>query len=148
MRVEILNRQRGRRVATGPLVAFLGEVARKAPAPSPSSLTVCLVSDRAMRVLNRDWRGFPSTTDVLSFPAGDPEEPGGAVHLGDIVISVEQAARQARRGGRSLSRELRVLLLHGWLHLLGYDHETDDGSMMRLQRRLERQLFRASGSTR
>jgi rRNA maturation RNase YbeY len=99
-----------------------------------------------MRALNRRWRGRTTTTDVLSFPAGATEGPDGCLHVGDIVVSVEQAARQARSEGRPLSRELRVLLLHGWMHLLGYDHERDDGTMMRLQRRLERSLIGRSVS--
>lgn len=146
MTVEVLNRQRKRRLAAGPIREFLAAAARSAPAPSGSSVTVCLVSDRTMRRLNLAWRGRPRTTDVLSFPAGVREGPGGPLHVGDIVISVEQAARQARAAGRPFSRELRVLLLHGWLHLLGYDHESDGGAMMRLQRRLERSLLGADAA--
>lgn len=146
MRIEVLNRQRGRRIATRPLVEFLQVLADSTSAPAASTVTVCLVSDRAMRGLNRAWRGLEKTTDVLSFPGGAEEGPGGPVHLGDIVVSVEQAARQARAAGHPFPRELRVLLVHGWLHLLGYDHETDDGAMMRMQRRLERRLIPRAGS--
>ena len=73
---------------------------------------------------------------MLSFPG-----PGGAEGLGDIVISVPAAERNARRLGRSLAQELDVLALHGFLHVLGYDHETDDGTMDRLERRLRRRLL-------
>jgi probable rRNA maturation factor len=87
-----------------------------------------------MRRYNREFRGKDRTTDVLSFPDG---EDG---HVGDVVISVPQARRQAGERGHGLARELRVLLVHGWLHLIGHDHETDGGTMMRLQRRLVRRL--------
>jgi rRNA maturation RNase YbeY len=90
-----------------------------------------------MRTLNREWRGLDVPTDVLSFPSGEPGV------LGDLVIDVPYAARQARRLGHALSREVRILLAHGLLHLLGYDHETDDGTMFRLQRRLVAAAFGA-----
>jgi len=96
-------------------------------------MTVAIVSDARVRALNRKFRKKDKTTDVLSFPA---EEPG---YLGDVVISSGVAARQARAARHSLATELRVLALHGLLHLLGYDHERDDGQMARLERRLRRQ---------
>jgi probable rRNA maturation factor len=83
-----------------------------------------------MRSLNREWRGTDVPTDVLSFSSGEKE------FLGDIVIDVPYAARQARRRGHSLAREVQILLAHGLLHLLGYDHEQDDGTMFRRQRRI------------
>ena len=86
-----------------------------------------------MRALNRRYRGKDRSTDVLSFPAPPPL-------LGDLVISVPYAARQARRRGQRLSREIERLLLHGYLHLLGYDHETDGGEMDALEARLKRRL--------
>ena len=78
---------------------------------------------------------------MLSFATGDDEAPPGERHLGDIVISVATAAEQARQARHSLERELCVLMLHGYLHLLGYDHEADDGAMMRLQAKLQRKLI-------
>jgi probable rRNA maturation factor len=93
-------------------------------------MTVALVSDARLRALNRRFRKKDRTTDVLSFPS---EQPG---YLGDVVIAVGVAVRQARTAGHSLGTELRVLALHGLLHLLGYDHERDDGRMARLERRL------------
>ena len=96
-------------------------------------MTVAIVSNARVRALNRKFRRKDKETDVLSFPA---EEPG---YLGDVVISSGVAARQARAAGHSLATELRVLALHGLLHLLGYDHERDDGQMARLERRLRRQ---------
>jgi probable rRNA maturation factor len=93
-----------------------------------------------MRTLNREHRGKDKTTDVLSFPGGGTPE---GYHLGDIVISLPQAQRQAEVAGHSLDRELRVLLLHGVLHCLGHDHETDGGEMDRLERRLRRRWLDA-----
>ena len=87
-------------------------------------------------LLNARYRGKDKATDVLSFPG-----EGGALGLGDIVISVATAARNARAYGRSLPQELDVLALHGFLHVLGYDHETDDGTMDRLERRLRKRLL-------
>jgi probable rRNA maturation factor len=108
-----------------------------APRGAKGSLTVVVTTDRRIRSLNRTWRGVDAATDVLSFPGGD--DPGPAPHLGDLVISRDTAARQARHQGHSLATELRVLALHGLLHLLGYDHEHDSGRMARIERRLRRQ---------
>jgi probable rRNA maturation factor len=107
-------------------------LARVAPAAARGALTVAIVSDARVRSLNRRFRGTDQATDVLSFPAAE------AGHLGDVVIAAGVARRQARAAGHSLPTELRVLALHGLLHLLGYDHERDDGRMARLERRLRR----------
>jgi probable rRNA maturation factor len=104
-------------------------------APAADSLGVRFSGDRALRAANRAFRGKDASTDVLSFP-GEAGEEG--LHLGDILISVPTARRQAAAAGHPVERELRVLLLHGVLHCLGYDHETDDGTMERLERRLRR----------
>ena len=141
MEVTVINRQRLRRVDGRKLRRFAGDLASVLPPRRAGAMGVCLVGDRAMRVVNRRHRAKDATTDVLSFPAGRTPDPEGLRHLGDILISVPQAARQARAAGHPLDRELRVLLLHGYLHLLGYDHERDDGTMLRLQRRLERRLL-------
>lgn len=101
-----------------------------APSRARGDVTVALVPDARIRALNRRYRRKDAPTDVLSFPA---DEPGT---LGDIVIAAGIARRQAREAGHSLRTELRVLALHGLLHLLGYDHEHDDGRMARLERRL------------
>jgi probable rRNA maturation factor len=103
-------------------------------APEAGSLGVRFVGDREMRRVNRQFRHYDKTTDVLSFP-GDPADTG---HLGDILISVPTACRQAEAAGHGVDRELKTLLLHGVLHCLGYDHETDQGEMERLERRLRR----------
>lgn len=94
-----------------------------------------------MRDYNRKFRGTQGATDVLSFPAVPLPGTDGERHLGDIVISVPTAARQAGRARHSLGRELQVLALHGYLHLLGYDHETDGGEMLVLEKRLARRLL-------
>ena len=116
------------------LAAWLTGVA---PRTAVGTMTLVITTDRRLRRLNRTWRGLDKATDVLSFPAGD--DPGPARHLGDVVISRETAVRQARNEGHSLVTELRVLALHGLLHLLGYDHERDSGRMARIERRLRRQ---------
>lgn len=109
-------------------------------APESDSFAVRFVGDRTMRRLNRVFRAKDRTTDVLSFPGGRSPE---GVHLGDVVVSVPQAARQAAAGAHSIGRELRLLTLHGALHCLGFDHETDDGEMSRLERRLRRRFLEA-----
>ena len=101
-----------------------------APARARGEVTVAVVPDARVRALNHRYRGKDTATDVLSFPAAAPGE------LGDVVIAAGVAGRQARRAGHSIAVELRVLALHGLLHLLGYDHERDDGLMARLERRL------------
>ena len=145
----ILNRQRRVPVATRPLTDFLGRV-RSALRLGDRDLTVCLVSDASIARLNRSFRGKPGPTDVLSFPANGhaalrrarlfSSSPSSTSYLGDIAISPEAARRNAARFGRTLPQELRVLMLHGVLHLLGYDHETDRGRMDRVERRLRAEL--------
>jgi probable rRNA maturation factor len=103
-----------------------------APARARGAVTVALVPDRRIHTLNRQFRRKDRPTDVLSFPA---EEPG---QLGDVVIALGVARRQAIAAGHPIGTELRILALHGLLHLLGYDHEQDDGRMERLERRLRR----------
>lgn len=102
-------------------------------APGAASFGVRLTSDREMRRLNRSYRGKDRPTDVLSFP-GEPTPEGR--HVGDVVIAVPLARRQAAEAGHSPARELKVLLLHGALHCLGHDHETDEGEMERLEREI------------
>ncbi len=119
------------------LAALLGELA-----PAAASFAVRFASDREMRRLNRDFRGQDRPTDVLSFPGG--ATPAGA-HLGDVVIAVPTARRQAAAQGHAVDRELRTLLLHGILHCLGHDHETDGGAMDRLERRLRRRWVEGGG---
>lgn len=121
---------------------WLDALLAAAPAPfgarrrlAAASVSVLLCGDARMRTLNRTWRSKDVPTDVLSFPSGE------AGFLGDLVVDVPYAGRQARRLGHSREREVKVLLAHGLLHLLGYDHETDDGEMLALQRRLVHTVF-------
>jgi len=136
------NRQRSIKIESRSLQVFLHRLADEL-APEGSSATLVLVGDDRMRRLNRRFRGFDRPTDVLSFPAENgefPEDDEDSTYLGDIVISVDTARRQALRRGSTLPRELRVLALHGLLHLLGHDHETDRGEMRRIEYRLRRKL--------
>jgi len=103
-----------------------------APARARGTLTVALVPDARVRALNRRYRKKDQLTDVLSFPADEPQQ------VGDVVIAVGAARRQAAAAGHTFGTEVRVLALHGLLHLLGYDHERDDGQMARAERRLRR----------
>ena len=122
-------------------------LAETAPARARGTVVIVLTGDIAMRRLNRQWRQVDRPTDVLSFPADDdgPRAPGQARHLGDIVIATGVARRQAARAGHGYATELKVLALHGLLHLLGHDHETDEGQMRRLEARLRRKGGLASG---
>ena len=121
---------------------------RVAPVSARGVVNIALVSDLRVRALNRRYRGRDYATDVLSFAAERPtwKVPRGARGvvaarkelIGDIVIARGVARRQARRAGHAEGTELRLLALHGLLHLLGYDHESDRGTMARLERRLGR----------
>jgi len=132
--IVLVNRQRRSRVRPARLQRVLRAAARDLGVTG--ELAVVLAGDRTLRALNARYRGKDKPTDVLSFPG-----PGGQEGLGDVVISLETAARNARALGRTLPQEVDVLALHGFLHVLGYDHETDDGTMDRLESRLRRQLL-------
>jgi probable rRNA maturation factor len=132
--VEVVNRQRGKKIATAQWVDRTNEMLA-AIGKVESSVTIAFISDRTMRNLNRQFRGLAKATDVLSFPS-DPESD----ELGEIAISIETAARQAKENGLTLNAEISQLILHGLLHLSGYDHETDNGEMNRMELRLRRRL--------
>jgi probable rRNA maturation factor len=149
----ILNRQRAVRVARRPLELFLARV-RKELGLGEADVTVCLVSDAEIARMNAAFRKKKGPTDVLSFPAAErrgpvslrrarkwtsQHDPRGQF-LGDIAISPSTARRNAKPLGRTLPSELQILILHGVLHLLGYDHETDRGEMDRVERRLRQRL--------
>jgi probable rRNA maturation factor len=102
-------------------------------------VTVLLTSDAAIRSLNRRFRGKNKATDVLSFPA-DTTAPGAEKIAGDLAISIPTASRQAAAQGHSLTKEIKVLMLHGLLHLAGYDHEVDAGEMERREQLLRARL--------
>ena len=138
--VEVVSRQRKVRVDCERWRAFVERALKVVPAKG-AGVTLAFVSDRAMRELNRRWRGKQGTTDVLSFPAGQEEfERVEGTTLGDVVVSVEQAARQAAEHGFDFEGEVAQLILHGLLHLCGYDHETDSGEMNALELTLRGRL--------
>ena len=131
----LVSDERGRAVAAPGLGAWL---ARIAPRSARGSVCIALVSDVRIRALNRSYRGKDYATDVLSFPNPNSPIPNPVRHLGDIVIARGVAKRQARQARHSERTELRILALHGLLHLLGYDHERDGGCMRRAEQRLRR----------
>lgn len=157
------NRQRKVRVATGKLEDFLGKVLRETR-QGDAEVTVCFVRDTEMAQMNQRYRKKQGSTDVLSFPGdsrsratgkhglrtrnltgaglahAQERRPHARFYLGDIAIAPETARRYAKKNGRSLESELRVLILHGVLHLSGYDHETDHGEMDRVEKKLRRRL--------
>jgi probable rRNA maturation factor len=145
----IVNRQRAARLAQPPLESFLRRVKNELGLEG-AGLTVCLVSDAEIARMNETFRKKKGPTDVLSFPMVARRRPvrlrrgsqavKAGEYLGDIAISPATAQRYAKKFGRKLSSELQVLILHGVLHLLGYDHETDRGKMDRIERKLRKRL--------
>jgi probable rRNA maturation factor len=142
----MLTDGRGRPIRVPGLAAWLRRVA---PKRARGDVTIAFVSDAHMRRLNRTFRGKDYATDVLSFPADAGQvaqalrpagvgSPKGLRYLGDLVIAKGVARRQALDYGHAVAVELRVLSLHGLLHLLGYDHERDHGEMRRVEQRLRR----------
>ena len=138
--IDIINRQRGRKINAKHWREF-GEQALQAIGTKKPDASIVFVADEAIKKLNRQFRGKNYATDVLSFPSeAEAFEVDQQKHLGEVVISVERAAAQARGNGLSFSNEVKQLILHGLLHLSGYDHETDNGEMNRLELRLRKQL--------
>ncbi len=137
----ILNRQKRVRVALPPLEKFARQVRRELRLDG-REVAICLVSDAEMARLNKTYRGKQDPTDVLSFPASEEvaSRRASSKSLGDIAIAPMVARRNAKRYGRTLPDELRILILHGVLHLMGYDHERDSGQMERRERLLRRRL--------
>jgi probable rRNA maturation factor len=116
-------------------------VAAKVASTRPADLAIVLTDDSAIRALNRQWRGKNAPTNVLSFPAASPargKSRAAPLYIGDIVIAYETTAREAAAEGKRFSHHLAHLAVHGFLHLLGYDHEADDEAiaMERLERRI------------
>ena len=132
--IEAVNRQRKTKIDTKAWETFAARAAGVI-GKQDSSATIAFVSDKTIRQLNRQFRNVDKATDVLSFPADDD-----AANLGDIAISVDTAAAQAKENGLTFDEEVAQLILHGLLHLCGYDHETDNGEMNRLELRLRRYL--------
>jgi probable rRNA maturation factor len=135
----VVTDESGRALRVPALASWLSGVA---PARARGEVAIALVGDRTIRRLNRAYAGRDRATDVLSFPAGrdtaGARGPSASPWLGDIVIATGIARRQARAAGHPYSHELRVLALHGLLHLLGHDHHDDGGAMARLEARLRR----------
>jgi len=126
----------------GPGERSLGDMLRKLRdrlAPAAQGISITYVDDRGMRKLNREHRGINQTTDVLSFPVHP--ESGEFQHLGDLVISLPMAGKMSEKLGISRRREVETLVIHGFLHLCGHDHETDKGEMLALQAQLEREIL-------
>ena len=146
----VLNRQSRVSVNLPAIRAYVRRLRRRLELDG-RDLNVCLVSDREIARLNARHRGKPRPTDVLSFPWGEPgtassmapPAPAAAEFngfLGDVVISAETARRNARAAGHSTAKEIRWLILHGALHLLGYDHAADQGEMTELELSLREKL--------
>ena len=123
-----------------PLDQFSQRALRQLELKSDSA-NVAFVSDAEITRLNKIYRKKNKPTDVLSFPAQtSPKRPNRNKFLGDIAIAPAVARRYAKKNGRTLENEICILILHGILHLLGYDHETDQGQMDRIEHRLRRKL--------
>ena|ERR1051325_6414907 len=138
--VEIINRQRSRKINAEQWREF-GARALRAVGATRRTASIVFVSDAAIRKLNRQFRGKDRATDVLSFPTrAEKFEQENRSHLGEVVISVQRAVAQAKQNGLGLTGEIQQLVLHGLLHLCGYDHETDHGEMNRLELRLRKKL--------
>jgi probable rRNA maturation factor len=145
----ILNRQRAVRLDRRSLEKFWRRV-RDELCLGEAEVTICLVSDAEMARLNLSFRKKKGSTDVLSFPTVERRRPivlerglrekMRAEDLGDIAISPATARRNAGKFGKTLASEMRILILHGVLHLLGYDHETDRGQMNRIEQKLRLRL--------
>lgn len=129
--IEIVNQQRKIKLDYKEFELFAVSAVEKIA--QGKSLTIAFVLDKKMQTLNRDFRGKNKTTDVLSFPYEIDEFETDENYLGDIVISLEQAKRQAIENSLTLDLEVKQLILHGILHLCGYDHETDNGKMNALE---------------
>lgn len=148
MGVEVVNRQRLARIDAR-RVAILAERTLAVLGRPGATLTVAFVRDRVMRELNRRYRGQDRTTDVLSFPANDGRSDDGgssgrgdaSEYLGDVAVSTDMANTQAIEAGHTFEREVDELVMHGVLHLCGYDHEIDRGEMNRLELKLRRKLL-------
>jgi probable rRNA maturation factor len=134
--------ERGRASRSQSLARWLERIA---PAAARGWVGIAIVSDRRIRSLNRAYRRKDYATDVLSFPHPHSPIPDPSKFLGEIVIARGVAARQARAAGHPERTELRVLALHGLLHLLGYDHERDSGRMKRAEARLRRKAGLPAG---
>ena len=149
MAIDVLNRQRLVRIDKQ-RIASLADATLRALNKPERALAVVFIRDPAMQNLNLKFRGKDEATDVLSFPleydsrvAADDNPRDGLArkYVGDVVVSTDTARRQAGEAGHSLDREIDELVIHGVLHLCGYDHETDNGEMNRLEVKLRHELL-------
>lgn len=138
--IELLNRQRKIRIDIQTFRAFAEAALDSIKEAAGKDATIVFVSDRRMRELNSEFRSKNTATDVLSFPFEAEEFESAENTLGDIIISAEQAERQAKENNLDFETEIKQLILHGVLHLTGYDHETDRGEMNRLELKLRNML--------
>ena len=138
--IEVVNLQRKVKIDTDEIRAFTQSLILKVREIGERSFLIAFISDSRMKQLNQLFRDKDVTTDVLSFPHEPDEFDPDKSNLGDIVISAEQAERQAKENGLSLETEVKQLILHGVLHLCGYDHETDTGEMNARELKLREQL--------
>lgn len=138
--VEIINQQRKFKINLETFQEFTDKAVKIIPETLNKSVTVAFVSDRKIRYLNKMFRRKNYATDVLSFPFEADEFEIEEDNLGDIIISVEQASRQAVENNLDFETEIKQLILHGILHLCGYDHETDKGEMNSLELKLRDKL--------
>ena len=143
MAISIQNRRRKPRLATK-TVRKIARTISDALGSTDAELSILLTGDEEIRELNRDWRDKDRATDVLSFSQVEGEGPAGARVLGDVVISMDTAARQAEELGHDLEHEVARLLVHGVLHLLGHDH-VRGGSSARKMRAEEKRLLALLG---
>src|SRR6478672_2429619 len=127
MKSTVVNLQRKISIDTKNFRFFSDSVLRSVDEAAGRSVSIAFISDRRMKELNNFFRGTDSATDVLSFPHEPDEFDPDTSNLGDIVISAEQAARQAEENRLSFENEIKQLILHGLLHLCGYNHENDNG---------------------
>lgn len=138
--MKILNNQKQIRLALPLFEKFTDEVLRELKL-TPENLSIGFVSNSVITKLNKKYRKKSKATDVLSFPAQPfARRPNRNKFLGDIAIAPAVARSYAKKNGRSFQTELCVLILHGLLHLLGYDHEADRGQMDRVEHKLRRKL--------
>jgi probable rRNA maturation factor len=138
--IEVVNRQRRHKIDTRSWRQFAEAALSRIDRPGQSA-TIVFVNNEAIRRLNRDFRGRDEATDVLSFPTvAEAFEAENESQLGEVVVSLERAAAQAKQNGLTFTNEVQQLILHGLLHLCGYDHETDSGEMNRLELKLRKKL--------
>lgn len=138
--IEVVSNQRKVKIEVEIFLTFARKIGEQFPEIKNNNFTVAFVSDRRMRELNKQFRGKNFTTDVLSFPYEAEDFELNDENLGDIIICVEQAARQSAENNLNLETEIKQLILHGVLHLCGYDHETDSGEMNAEELRLRDKL--------